>query len=51
MTICQSGADANCIAKYGTVYKSMMMINDAKAIAKLSKRVVRRIFEEALKTV
>ena len=49
--ICQSGVDTDCIAKYGFVTKNMIMINDAEAFAKLGKRVVRSIFEEALKTV
>ena len=37
-------------AKYGAVSKSMLIINEAKAVSKLSKSAVRNAFEEALKT-
>lgn len=48
--IYKSGVDTEYVAKYGAVSKSMLIINESKAIAKLSKSAVRNAFEEALKT-
>ena len=48
--IYKSGVDTEYVAKYGAISKSMLIINEAKAIAKLSKSTVRNAFEEALKT-
>ena len=48
--IYKSGVDTDYIAKYGAVSKSMLIINEAKAVSKLSKSAVRDAFEEALKT-
>ena len=48
--IYKSGVDTEYVAKYGAISKSMLIINEAKAIAKLSKSAVRNAFKEALKT-
>lgn len=48
--IYRSGVDTEYVAKYGAISKSMLIINESKAIAKLSKSAVRNAFEEALKT-
>ena len=48
--IYKSGVDTDYIPKYGAVSKSMLIINEAKAVSKLSKSAVRDAFEEALKT-
>ena len=48
--IYHSGVDTDYVAKYGAISKSMLIINERKAIAKLSKSAVRKAFEEALKT-
>ena len=48
--IYKSGVDTEYVAKYGAVAKSMLIINEAKAVSKLSKSAVRNAFEEALKT-
>lgn len=45
-----SGVDTEYIPKYGPVAKSMLIINESKAVSKLSKSAVRDAFEEALKT-
>ena len=48
--IYRSGVDTDYVAKYGAISKSMLIVNESKAIAKLSKSAVRNAFEEALKT-
>lgn len=48
--IYKSGVDTDYIPKYGAVSKSMLIINEAKAVSKLSKSAVRDAFEEAIKT-
>ena len=48
--IYRSGVDTEYVAKYGAISKSMLIINESKAVAKLSKSAVRNAFEEALKT-
>ena len=48
--IYKSGVDTEYVAKYGAVSKSMLIINEAKAVSKLSKSAVRNACEEALKT-
>ena len=48
--IYKSGVDTEYVAEYGAISKSMLIIKEAKAIAKLSKSAVRNAFEEALKT-
>lgn len=48
--IYKSGVDTEYVAKYGAISKSMLIINERKAVAKLSKSAVRNAFEEALKT-
>lgn len=48
--IYKSGVDTEYIPKYGAVSKSMLIINESKAVSKLSKSSVRDAFEEALKT-
>lgn len=47
--IYKSGEDTDYIPKYGPVSKSMLIINESKAVTKLSKSSVRGAFEEALK--
>ena len=41
--------DFDYIKKYGAVTKSMLVINEKKAVTKLTKPAVRKAFEEALK--
>jgi len=48
--IYKSGVDTENIPKYGAVSKSMLIINESKAVSRLSKSAVREAFEEALKT-
>lgn len=43
------GTDFDYIKKYGAVSKSMLIINEKKAVTKLTKQAVRNAFEEALK--
>ena len=43
------GAEFDYIKKYGSVSKSMLVINEKKAVTKLTKQAVRNAFEEALK--
>lgn len=50
VVIYHSGVDTDYVAKYGAVSSSMLVINESKAVAKLSKSAVRNAFEEALKT-
>ena len=38
------------VAKYGAVSSSLLVVNESKAVAKLSKSAVRKAFEEALKS-
>ena len=45
------GSDFEYLAKYGNVAKSMLIVNENKAIMNLSKAAVRKAFEEAIKTV
>lgn len=47
--IYRAGHDFDYIKKYGAVSKSMLVINERKAVTKLTKPVVRQAFEEALK--
>lgn len=47
--IYRSGVDTDYVAKYGAIAKSTLIINEHKAIPKLSKSTVRNAFEEALK--
>lgn len=47
--IYKAGKDFDYIPKYGAVTKSMLIINERKAITKLTKPAVREAFEEALK--
>ena len=42
------GQDFDYIKKYGSTTKSILIINEAKAISKLSKEAIRKAFEEAL---
>lgn len=42
------GEDFDYIKKYGSTTKSMLIINESKAITKLSKEAIRKAFEEAL---
>lgn len=46
--IYRAGQDFDYIPKYGAVTKSMLVINERKAITKLTKPAVRKAFEEAL---
>ena len=50
MKIYKAGKDFDYIPKYGAVTKSMLVINEKKAITKLTKPAIRKAFEEALKT-
>ena len=50
VVIYRSGVDTDYVAKYGAVSSSMLVINESKAVTKLSKSSVRKAFEEALKT-
>lgn len=47
--IYRAGTDFDYIPKYGAVSKSMLIINEKKAVTKLTKPAVRQAFEEALK--
>ena len=47
--IYRAGKDFDYIKKYGAITKSMLIINEKKAITKLTKPAVRQAFEEALK--
>ena len=49
MKIYQAGVDFDYIPKYGAVSRSMLVINEKKAVTKLTKPAVRKAFEEALK--
>ncbi len=46
--IYRAGKDFDYIKKYGAVTKSMLVINEKKAVTKLTKPAVRKAFEEAL---
>ena len=48
--IYKAGKDFDYIQKYGAVTKSMVVINEKKAVTKLTKPAIRKAFEEALKT-
>ncbi|RGU94253.1 hypothetical protein DWW31_06585 [Clostridium sp. AF15-17LB] len=48
--IYRAGKDFDYIPKYGAVTKSMLVINEKKAVTKLTKPVVREAFREALKS-
>ena len=48
--IYKAGKDFDYIPKYGAVTKSMVVINEKKAVTKLTKPAIRKAFEEALKT-
>lgn len=50
VVIYRSGVDTDYVAKYGAVSSSMLVINESRAVTKLSKSAVRNAFEEALKT-
>ena len=47
--IYRAGEDFDYIPKYGAVSRSMLIINEKKAVTKLTKPAVRKSFEEALK--
>ena len=49
VAIYRAGQDFDYIKKYGAVTKSMLVINEKKAVTKLTKKSVRDAFEEALK--
>ena len=49
LKIYRAGTDFDYIKKYGSVSKSMLVINEKKAVTKLTKQAVRNAFEEALK--
>lgn len=44
----RAGTDMDYIPKYGAVTKSMLVINEKKAVTKLTRPAVRKAFEEAL---
>lgn len=48
--IYKAGQDFDYISKYGAVTKSMLVINEKKAVTKLTKPAVRKAFEEAVKS-
>ena len=48
--IYRAGKDFDYITKYGAVTKSMLVINEKKAVTKLTKPAVRDAFKEALKS-
>ena len=48
--IYRAGKDFDYIPKYGAVTKSMLVINEKKAVIKLTKPAVRDAFKEALKS-
>lgn len=47
--IYRAGQDFDYIKKYGAVSRSMLIINEKKAVTKLTKPAVKKAFEEALK--
>lgn len=49
VAIYRAGKDFDYIKKYGAVTKSMLVINEKKAVTKLTKPAVRAAFEESLK--
>lgn len=49
VAIYRAGVDFDYVKKYGAVTKSMIVINEKKAVTKLTKKSVRDAFEEALK--
>ena len=48
--IYRAGKDFDYIPKYGAVTKSILVINEKKAVTKLTKPSVRDAFKEALKS-
>ena len=48
--IYRAGKDFDYIPKYGAVTKSMLVINEKKAVTKLTKPAVREACKEALKS-
>ena len=48
--IYRAGKDFDYIPKYGAVTKSMLVINEKKAVTKLTKPAVRKAFKEALES-
>lgn len=48
--IYRAGKDFDYIPKYGAVTKSMLVINEKKAITKLTKPAIRKAFEEAVRS-
>ena len=48
--IYRAGKDFDYIPNYGAVTKSMLVINEKKAVTKLTKPAVRDAFKEALKS-
>lgn len=48
--IYRAGQDFDYIPKYGSVTKSMLVINEKKAVTKLTKPAIRAAFEEAAKS-
>lgn len=49
VAIYRAGKEFDYIKKYGAVTKSMIVINEKKAVTKLNKKTVREAFEEALR--
>lgn len=49
VAIYRAGREFDYIKKYGAVTKSMIVINEKKAVTKLNKKTVREAFEEALR--
>lgn len=50
MTVYRTGKDFDYIKKYGAVTKSMLVINESKAVKKLSRESITAAFEEALQS-
>lgn len=50
VVIYKTGKDFDYIKKYGAVTKSMLVINESKAIKKLSRESITAAFEEAIQS-
>ena len=50
VVIYKTGIDFDYIKKYGAVTKSMLVINESKAIKKLSRESITAAFEEAIQS-
>ena len=48
--IYKAGKDFDYIKKYGAVSKSMLVINETKAIKNLNRSTIAKAFEEAIST-